>query len=778
MSHYGPAAAASRGNGPRPNRRPPFGNGGPQPPPPPPPPPPRHSYDHRRQELPPPPPPPPRRPFPHHGRPMVQGRGHMVANHHGNNNFVMPPPMHNAHINVAPPPPPPPPPDQQRMNPNNFAPQMPMGHQPRQHPARGMVPYPNAPPSGHMFHPGNAPVMHPQQQQQQQLLFQQGGGPPQMYPPMQQQQQQQQPRTLQPVVHLQQALPHHSIAQHQNPPPSTIQQQMHPSSTAPTPANLPRPSPQSHMPPVSSSSTQQYSTQTKSNVSESADSSNAWAEHTSPTGIPYYYNSITGISTYDRPAALPVKNNTSSTPDKPRVWKTYTDESTGRKYYSDGVTTTWNRPPELPDEETPVKTTNTKRVSIAEDGAAPKKRRKGKEEEALYSNKAEAVAAFKGLLLAKDIAPNAKWNDVVRICSDDPRWEACTTIGERKQALAEYQTKRSNELRDVKRHEKLRAKEAYQRLLTDVLSESSHDFSSPGTSCRFADVRELLSKDDRFHAVEDEATREELFYDFVEELRKREERTKRNKKREAKEGFLTLLRLYEEQGKLSFASTWTSFLSQLEENEKNDPKFLVSENMSDSDRQLFFADFVIQLQTAEDEKQRRILEARQRAEKAQRDAYRLRLREMAETGLIRPGTRWRSIEDKLACDPSYPPVYAQRRETPRELFEDFVDEWNDEYRRERAVLNRALGLAQAKFKFDENTTLEEFKKKLLELSSPMPDLYSEIRRILIRDDALSSCWLFFNERMAEAKSENGHGGGQILDGEESSEDEGEIIESN
>jgi hypothetical protein len=78
---------------------------------------------------------------------------------------------------------------------------------------------------------------------------------------------------------------------------------------------------------------------------------------------------------------------------------------------------------------------------------------------------------------------------------------------------------------------------------------------APGAS-RFMDVRDSLSKDDRFYAVEDETTREELFYDFVEELRKREERSKRNKKRETKEYFVSFLKTFEEQGKLTFASTW------------------------------------------------------------------------------------------------------------------------------------------------------------------------------------------------------------------------------
>jgi pre-mRNA-processing factor 40 len=465
-------------------------------------------------------------------------------------------------------------------------------------------------------------------------------------------------------------------------------------------------------------------------------------------------------------SASAVSTNNAKAAVEKRTWRIYTDESSGKKYYSDGVTTTWNRPAELGEDE-PAKP--NKRASIAEE-SAPKKKKK-ENSTSLYSSKAEAVAAFKGLLLAKDIAPHMKWNDVVKICSEDSRWEACSTIGERKQALAEYQTKRSNELKEVKRLEKGRAKEAFGRLLTDILSENWHELTSGGT-CRFIDVRELLSKDDRFHSVEDEVTREELFYDFIEESRKREERTRRNKKREVKEGFLTLLRLYEERGKLSFASTWSSFVSQLDEKEKADPNFATGPNMSDSDRQLFFADFVIQLQMAEDEKHRRILEARQRAEKAQRDVYRNRLRSLAEEGYIRPNTRWNLVQEKIAQDASYPPVYAQNREAPRELFEDFVDEWNDEYRRERAVLNRALGMAK-ELKFDNKTGVEEFRKQILDASSPNPDLYAEVRRILTREDELSTCCLLYNERRDGIKN---NGGSQTLKEDESSEDEGEIIE--
>jgi FF domain len=272
----------------------------------------------------------------------------------------------------------------------------------------------------------------------------------------------------------------------------------------------------------------------------------AWTEHIAPNSMKYFYNSITKESTYVKPEAL----IRSAVPSKPveQSWVEYVDTQTGKTYYSNGVSTTWEKPEsfkasarvtsENNDEDHPRKKKKAPNVKITE-----------------FTSKSEAIVGFKGLLLAKDVQPTTKWNDVVKICSSDPRWEACKilTQGERKQALAEYQTKRANDLRDQERGERMRAKEGFTKLLTDILS--SIESFNPQTS-RFLVMRDYLSKDDRFYAVEDEETRESLFLEFCEEVRKRDERKKRNKKREAKASLLSFLRDNEESGELTYASTW------------------------------------------------------------------------------------------------------------------------------------------------------------------------------------------------------------------------------
>lgn len=228
-------------------------------------------------------------------------------------------------------------------------------------------------------------------------------------------------------------------------------------------------------------------------------------------------------------------------------WTEYTDPTSGKKYYSDGTTTTWEKPEDFDG------------PNVVEDDTGdgpPRKRKKASNRKPTeFGCKAEALAAFRGLLLAKGIQPTTKWNEVVKLCSMDSRWEACEilSLGERKQSLAEYQTKRANELKTLERQERMRAKDAFGEMLAEILP-SIQGFS-PLTS-RFPDLREFLVKDDRFHAVEDEDTRETMFLEFCEEIRKRDERKRRNSKREAREGLFSFLKEFEENDGLTFATTW------------------------------------------------------------------------------------------------------------------------------------------------------------------------------------------------------------------------------
>ncbi|KAL7509519.1 hypothetical protein ACHAXN_006500 [Cyclotella atomus] len=747
MSHYGPSSSS----GPPPHMR--HGNRGMRPPPPPPP---------RRAGF--------------HQEPMMQ-------RHHGG-----PPPPRQGHSGFLPPPPPPPPPPPGRRGfPNQPPPPLAYQHQQQQRPMQPIGTQPQRP-------------LH--------------AAPPIM-PPMQ--------------------------PQHQLVPPPIAQPQF-----AVQSVNVPQPANMAMAPPI------------QRVVQPAAPpAAQGWTQH-AHEGRVFYYNSITKQSTYDRPACLANSNtaanaliatnsksaiaantaatasnisaNTINNSNAASKWKEYTDPSSGKKYYSDGVTTTWIRPAELGPEKiaaaSPTTAASATNINTATNDPAKKDKRKrdpqcNNTSTAPYSSKSEATAAFKGLLLAKAISPHQKYQEVSKLCSYDSRWNALQTIGERKQALAEYQTKRNNELKEMKRVEIQRGKEAFHRLLSDTIVELNNSNNDTTTiissldanNIRYEQYRDKLSIDSRFHAIEHEELRITLFYEYIEESQKRIQHNKRLKLRQAKESFVKLLQRYQELGKVSRSSTYSSFLSDLTMEEKQNANFTC---VKESDRQLYFADYVLQLQCSYEDQQRRIEEARMRAEKAQRGEFRSVLLDMARNNgsnndggggganvnnntQLRPFTPWKEMQPILHKTSAYEKVYAQDVELPRELYMEFVNGWKDVYvGRDRKVLLRALGLmkkscSNSKSNAKNSTATatatsttksmtknaatnndmdgyQEFETKMLEASSSIPELYTELRRMLSdKEVPLSSFRVFYEENIRED-------GKRKEEESSSSEDEGEIIE--
>jgi pre-mRNA-processing factor 40 len=62
-----------------------------------------------------------------------------------------------------------------------------------------------------------------------------------------------------------------------------------------------------------------------------------------------------------------------------------------------------------------------------------------------YNSKEEAEEAFKQMLNDLGVPSTFKWKEVIDMCSKDERWEAFRTTGQKKQALAEYQTAKSKQ---------------------------------------------------------------------------------------------------------------------------------------------------------------------------------------------------------------------------------------------------------------------------------------------------------------------------------------------
>lgn len=227
-----------------------------------------------------------------------------------------------------------------------------------------------------------------------------------------------------------------------------------------------------------------------------------------------------------------------------------------------------------------------------------------------------------------------------------------------------------------------------------------------------------------------------------------------------------------------------SFLSAIALSDKEDSRFVVSPAMTDSDRQLYFADFVIELQAAEEDKRRRIRDARRRAEKLQRDAYRNALEKLGADGKISPSSHWRDVERLMGGDSAYEDMLEQDLDAAREIFEEFTDEWSDIYRRDRQLLSQLVHpSSNREILVTRDTKYDSFMKALLEEAKNSPQTYAEAKRITKTEEPRSSARLYFNELVNTAKEKTtlpyrrrsfGSRRGSLQ--ADSSEDEGEIIE--
>ena len=218
------------------------------------------------------------------------------------------------------------------------------------------------------------------------------------------------------------------------------------------------------------------------------------------------------------------------------------------------------------------------------------------------------------------------------------------------------------------------------------------------------------------------------------------------------------------------------FLSKLTNADKEDSRFKITPALSESERQIYFADFVILLQAEEDDKRRRIQDARHRAEKAQREAYRDILKRLSVEGRIRPNTRWQAVVDFLMAEEAFDIVSGQDQDAPREIFEEFVRKWDDAYYRERALLSRLIDESwTAELFVKHDTSFLEFTQNLLARVERPSDLYSDIKGIINTEDPVSTARIYWEELVSKAQHV-AHRQANHVDREESSEDEGEIFE--
>jgi pre-mRNA-processing factor 40 len=450
-----------------------------------------------------------------------------------------------------------------------------------------------------------------------------------------------------------------------------------------------------------------------------------WTEHRAPDGRSYFFNKVTLVSTYERPACLPVL--VAALPElemqiPPCKWKEY--DHNGKKYYSDGKTSLWEKPAELIRHEELVAAKARARAAEATkpasgNGAPEARGGEGRANGGSSRKRAAAAvdvdvskfvtpeqkrAAFEELLFSSGISSAHKWAEIEKECSLDPRWTLLKK-GQRRQIATEYQGKRRKEEAKEARAQARVAKEEFLKMLA---TNFSIDARTP-----WSEAEALLGSDERFLNVEDPREREEIFREFVDELGKKDREEAEKKRAEALASYSTLFA----DGRLgdtviTHLTRWHEVAPALERLGAVIPQVDI---LSEADRRGAFQGYVDTLIKAEEDRRAAERDAKLRREAEARDSFRGAVRAKfgaGELGEYSAGRlwKWRDVREIVEAMPEHAGLVGQPPMVARDVYEDVLVEQKTILRDDHRSIREALSFSQ--FEVQPETQLEEFQVAL------------------------------------------------------------------
>ncbi|KAL2529485.1 Pre-mRNA-proCES [Forsythia ovata] len=319
------------------------------------------------------------------------------------------------------------------------------------------------------------------------------------------------------------------------------------------------------------------------------------------------------------------------------------------------------------------------------------------DEPIVYANKQEAKNAFKALLESANVEADWSWEQAMRVIINDKRYGALKTLGERKQAFNEYLMQRKKLEAEERRLRQRKAKEEFTKML-----EESEELTS---STRWSKAVAMFEGDERFKAVEREADREDLFRNYLVDLQKKE---KAKAQEEHRRNRLEFRQFLETCAFIKVDSQWRKVQDLLEEDER-------CTRLDKIDRLDIFQ------------------EQLRRAERKNRDEFRKMMEDHIASGTLTAKTHWLDYCKKVKDSEAYQAVASNTSgSTPKDLFEDVVDELEKKYDDDKARVKDELKLE--KITVASTWTIEDFKSSI----KPSSDSFSisDINLQLIYEDLI------------------------------------------
>ncbi|KMZ63811.1 Pre-mRNA-processing protein 40A, partial [Zostera marina] len=312
------------------------------------------------------------------------------------------------------------------------------------------------------------------------------------------------------------------------------------------------------------------------------------------------------------------------------------------------------------------------------------------EDQSSYANKQEAKDAFKSLLQSTNIQSDWTWEQAMRLIINDKRYGALKTLGERKQAFNQYLSQKKKKETEERRNKQKKSREEFLNML-----EESKELKS---STRWSKAILMFEGDERFNNVEHHRDREDLFEAYIIDLEKMERaKILEEYKRNVAE-YKVFLRSCDF---IKPNSQWRKIQDHLEKDES-------CFRLDKFDRLKYFQEYLKDLEKEEEEQRKIQKEQVKREERKNRDDFRKLMQEHVSDGIITAKTHWRDYCMKIKDLPIYVAVASNASgATPKDLFEDVIEELQKQYKEDRMELKDAMKMG--KFFLTSKSTFEDLK---------------------------------------------------------------------
>eukprot|EP00252_Welwitschia_mirabilis_P018920 TRINITY_DN4241_c0_g2_i1.p1 TRINITY_DN4241_c0_g2~~TRINITY_DN4241_c0_g2_i1.p1 ORF type:complete len:714 (+),score=170.12 TRINITY_DN4241_c0_g2_i1:212-2143(+) len=477
------------------------------------------------------------------------------------------------------------------------------------------------------------------------------------------------------------------------------------------------------------------------------DEADSWTAHKTESGTVYYYNALTGESTYDRPPGFKAEPENITSQPTPVSWEKLFDTdwalvttNDGKKYYyhTKSQATSWQVPPEVAElRKKQLQEAATKVNADPVQTAQPT-------EKGSVSSGLNVPAAVTGGREAFGHKSSAAL-DLIKKKLQDPGTPNVTTslsssgnLPVSNNANGSISLEGTGKIQHQTNTEKSRDS-VNEGTMSDLSTDSEEEDVGPSKEECIFQFKEMLKErgvapfskwekelpkiifDPRFKAIPSYTERRAIFEHYVRTRADEERKEKRAAQKAATEGFKQLLD--EASGDITHKTEYESFSKKW----GHDPRFLALDR---KERESLLKERVLPLKKSVEEKVKAIQEASIASFKAM----------LRERGDINSSSRWSRVKEYLRSDSRFKAVKREDRET---LFNEYISELRGAEQEVERI---------AKAKREEEEKLKERKREMLKRKEREEQEMERVRLKARRKDAVTSYQALLTEKIRDPEA--------------------------